>query len=200
MSPMWSWLWVSPENSTGYFPILGYLQSLLVERVTTERAETQGILLLRQLRKPANTSISWTTLEQKPILSMCTSAADTKESVEPMLTVSLQHESSKSSLNEPPGFFSSRKPNESWVRFHKSTQDWKRLLLVILNRLTTVVRRRIRKSQSPFELLLEPIGPLQQRLQLTDELATDDVLFENDFCSSFACFVVQSDCVIPLDE
>lgn len=54
---MRSWFWVSPENSTGYFPVLGHLQSLLVERVTAERAETQGILMLRQLRKTGNKSV-----------------------------------------------------------------------------------------------------------------------------------------------
>lgn len=42
-----------------------------------------------------------------------------------------------------------------------------------------MVRRRRREPQRSFELLLESVRPLQQRLQLTDELTADDVLFEN---------------------
>lgn len=38
------------------------------------------------------------------------------------------------------------------------------------------MRRWIGQSQRSFELVLEPVRPLQQRLQLTDELAADDVL------------------------
>lgn len=104
-----SWLWLSPEDSARDLPVLGHLQSLLVERVAAERAETQGTLMLRQLRKTEKRSVSRMTSWQKRILATLTSAADTKESVEPMLTVSLQHESSKSSLAEPSGCCSKQK-------------------------------------------------------------------------------------------
>lgn len=111
---------------------------------------------------------------------MVTSAADTNESVEAILMLSLRQASSSStSLASLSAVVGGKNMRTGRRRFHLH------LLLSfpsLLRRRRAVftwaaaVGGRLRHAQDALKLLLQAVGPLQQRLQPVDELCTDGVL------------------------
>lgn len=113
--------------------------------------------------------------------SSLTSAAETKESVEAMLMLSLRQMSSRSSLDKMSAILSGKKNDH----VHSTAASMTCVCVRLGSRwhrtggltLAVAVGRRLRHTQHSLKLLLEAIRPLQQRLEPVDELCTDDVLF-----------------------
>lgn len=111
-----------------------------------------------------------------------TSAADTNESVEAMLMLSLRQASSSStssaSLSAVVGGKNMRTGCRGFhlhLHLHLSLPSLLRRRRAVFT-WAAAVGGRLRHAQDALELLLQAVGPLQQRLQPVDELCTDDVL------------------------